>query len=281
MKILVNKVDSGLSERHTRSILKSIEDILYDLDKEAYRYCTEILPQYYEVGLFRVDEDVKLLGLATISGGATGAVLHQNAIERAVKNTYQDLAARTKYMSEELKKIIRDTSSEIIKRQMITGESRKSVQKELANELDKQGVNSFIDNSNRKWNIARYSELLIRTKPRILTNEGTMDRLSLYKEKYPKEEENFDLVQISRHESKDWCKFFESTVWSISGKSEKYPSVNRLPNGYATLHPNCKHSFLSYMPSLRGEGKVIDESFLDQSVRSLNKKYYYLIKNKR
>lgn len=275
LKQLVSKVEKGLSERQTRSILAAIEEILYELDEDTYKYCTEILPEYYYYGVNLVDEDVSQINLATISG--TGAVLHQKAIKNAVNDTYEDLAKRTKFMSKELKKIIRDSSSEIMQRQIISGESRKSVQKELADELEKQGVHAFIDNAKRKWNISRYSELLIRTKPRILTNEGTIDRLKVYQEEYPTSNQ-FDFVQISSHGARDWCKYFEGTVWSVSGKSEMYPSVNRLPNGYRTLHPNCRHSFQPFIPKLRGKGKVINSSFLDRSVRSLNKEYYHLIK---
>ncbi|MEC1786078.1 phage minor capsid protein [Schinkia azotoformans] len=274
LKLLANKVDNNLSERHIRLVIAEIEEIVKELDEDAFKYCSETLTQYYLIGAENVDSDVKEMELDT----ATKAiVLHQKAIERAFMDTYEDLAARTRFMSNEMKKVIRNVSSDIINRQLVSGETRKKVVKELRDELLNNGVHSFVDNANRKWNIARYSEMLLRTKTRILTNSGTMDRLQVYQDKYP-DNDNFDTIIISDHNARDWCKFYEGTVWSISGKSDIYPHVERLPNGYNVLHPNCRHIFQSYIPALRGKGKIVNPSFLDRDVKSLNKEYYHLVK---
>jgi hypothetical protein len=274
MKTLLKKIDANLSERHVRSIMAEIQSILKELDDEAYKYCTETLPEYYLLGNNSVDQQVALMSLTSAE---SGAVLHRKAIEQASNNTYNDLAARTSKMGVQAKKAIRETASELINKQVITGESRKKVVKELKKGLEEKGISSFVDAGGRNWNIARYSDMLLRTKSRILHNDGTQDRLSDYREKYP-DNNNFDFIQISSHNAKDWCRYYESTVWSISGQSNIYPSVDRLPNGYSTLHPSCRHIFNPYIPNLRGRGKIISSRFLDRSISSLNKEYYKLVK---
>jgi predicted RNA-binding protein YlxR (DUF448 family) len=274
MKKLIRSIENNLSETHTRAVMAEIESVLKELDEDAYKYCTETLPQYFLLGVESVDVQVSLLNLAL---AGTPLVVHKFAIDKAVNDTYNDLAGRTKYIGEEMKKTIRKVSSEIITRQLITGESKKTVKKTLREELEAQGVHSFVDNANRKWHIGRYSNMLLRTKSRILTNEGTMERLKVYQEKYPSND-NFDFVQISNHHAKDWCSMFEGRVFSISGNSDIYPSVDRLPNGYSTLHPNCKHIFQPYIPELRGQGKIVSEKYLDRDVAGLNKEFYHLSK---
>ncbi|WP_214480975.1 phage minor capsid protein [Bacillus sp. SM2101] len=276
MQSLKDKVSLGLSTRHTTAILKEIDEALFVLDRDTYEYCKVVFPEYYKVTGELVDEEVEQAGYKAIVGFQT--TLHQNAIKKAANDMYQDLARNTRYMADEMKKVLQATSKDIIDRQKITGESRKTVQKELAEELQQQGVHSFVDAGNRRWNIARYADMLLGTKGRILANEGTMSRLIEYGEANPKSKNNFDLIQISRHGAKDWCKHYENTVWSISGESKVYPPVSELPNGYATLHPKCRHTFKPYIESLRGEGKVISRSFIGKSVKQLNREYYHLVK---
>jgi hypothetical protein len=275
LKLLVSKIEKGLSHRHIDSIIREIQSILKGLDDKAYKYCTETLVEYYIRGMDSVDEQIILMELALTE---SGMVLHKKAIEKAISDTYADLAARTRFMEEEAKKIIREIASELINRQMITGESRKQVVKELQQKLEANGIACFIDRAGRKWSISRYADMLLRTKSRILHTEGTYDRLKDYQKKYPDNADQFDLIQVSRHGSTDWCGKFEGCVFSISGTSNIYPPVSSLPNGYSVLHPNCTHVFVPYIPALRGKGQICDPQYLNRTVSELNKQFYHSTK---
>jgi hypothetical protein len=267
LKELLREVDKGLSINHTATMLLRVRDELKELDEEAYKYCNEVLPQYYFVGVNAVEAQVAITTVATING--FNNILHKKAIERASTDTFKDLAARTKFMEDQLKEIIRDTSKEIFSRQLVTGESRKTILKQLKQELKAKGITSFVDAGNKRWTIDNYSEMLLRTKPRILINEGTVDRLKVYQEKYP-DSSDFDLIQLSSHGAKDWCRLYEGKVFSISGNHPNYPPVSSLPNGYATLHPRCRHIFQPYIESIRGKGKAVDQQYLNKSIKELN-----------
>ncbi len=277
------QIDKGLSENHSRSILREIELELLRLDENALKFSNDILPEYYRLSLNHVDgEASQLRNVSAISGNQM--VLHRQAIETASRDLYRDLAKNTTYMSQEAKKIIRENGAELITRQVISGESQKRTKKDLREALVSNGITSFVDAGNKEWKIGNYSSMLVRTKSRILHSEGTFNRLKEYQESYPTNE-NFDLVQVSEHNAEDWCSHFESTIWSLTGKSTKYPHVNELPNGYSVLHPNCKHVFIPYMIELRemrgNVGTVINPTYLNRTVKDLNREDYHLRKASR
>jgi RNA binding exosome subunit len=85
----------GLSERHTRNVIEEIQRTLKDIDEKAYKWSHEVLPEYYKLSIDQADKQVALLGSVPVLQGAD-YVLHKQAISRAINDTYQDLAARTK-----------------------------------------------------------------------------------------------------------------------------------------------------------------------------------------
>lgn len=273
---LKRQIEKGLSERQQREVLLKIRQELQRLDDAAYQWSRDVLPEYYYITARRVDAEISQLALIVDDvQPIKGFLLHRKAVEAAVKDTFSDLAKRTRFMNNEAKRIIRDNTKEIITRQLITGESRKKTIPELTRKLEKDGIPSFVDAAGRNWNIDRYSETLIKTKTRILSNEGTVNRLKEYREKYPNNR-NFDLVAVSQHGAKDWCRHFEGKVFSISGNHPGYPPVSSLPNQpYSIFHPNCRHVLLPYIEILRGQGQTVDSQFLNRNITDLNKMDYH------
>jgi hypothetical protein len=280
------QIDNGLSESHSMQILKEIQNELKKLDEVAYKWCFDILPEYYYSSLNRIDDEVSQLvdlgvGNLSVINGSGLILLHTKAIEAASKDLYKDLAKNTTFMSEQAKKIIREHVSELLTRMTMTGESQKRIKRELRDSLIQDGITSFVDAGNKSWKIHDYASMAIRTKSRILHHEGTMNRLQEYRDKFPSAKYNFDLVQVSKHNSKCWCGKYEGTVWSISGEHSDYPPVTSMPNQpYATFHPNCKHVLLPFIESLRGKGQVVSDDFLNRDIKSLTKEHYHLTKNK-
>ncbi|MFB4472149.1 phage minor capsid protein [Oceanobacillus caeni] len=268
------QIENGLSEQHSRAILREIQLELMRLDEQAYKWSNEVLPEYYYLTFGEIDRDVaKLRGLNVIQGQQ--AVIHKKAIEVASKSLYTDLARNTQYMSQQAKQIIRVNGKELISRQVISGESQRKTKRDLIKALKTDGVTSFIDAGKKNWTIENYSSMAIRTKSRLIHNEGLENRLSEYREIYPNSE-NFDLIQISSHGSNCWCGLYEGTVWSISGNHPDYPSVDQLPNyPYKSFHPNCKHVWKPYIIELRGQGKTVSNDYLNRTIKDLNKEHYH------
>jgi hypothetical protein len=270
---LTYQIDNSLSETHSLLLLREIQLELKRLDEIAYKWSNEVLPEFYLLALATIDNDVVLLKNVGLIGSMSQP--HKFSIAEASRTLYTDLAKNTTFMSEQAKKVIRDNSAELITRQAISGESQKRTKKELKDALISDGVPSFIDAGNKHWKIGEYASMAVRTKSRIIHNQGTMNRLLEYREKYPTNQ-NFGLIQISTHKSKCWCGYFEGTVWSISEGHPKYPHVSALPNQpYKSFHPNCKHVYLPYMPELRGDGLVIPSEYLNRTIKHLNKEWYH------
>ncbi|WP_339227832.1 phage minor capsid protein [Oceanobacillus sp. FSL K6-2867] len=281
VKRLEYQINNGLSENQARSILREIQLELQRLDEVAYKWSYEVLPEYYYLALSNIDAETALLTNVNVIGGSL-VVMHKKAIEVASNSLYLDMAKNTQFMSEEAKKIIRNNGKEIFNRQVISGESQRRTKRDLRDALRENGVASFIDALKREWKIDKYASMAVRTKSRLIYNQGLINRLLEYRAQYPTNP-NFDLVQVSSHGSKCWCGYFERMVFSISGNHPDYPSISRLPNfnlGYMSFHPSCKHVLKPFMPELKKDkGKKAPSNLLDKSIKEMNKIHYH--KNKK
>lgn len=283
LKLLQQQIDGNYSIRQQKKLEKDIAVILSGLNKKAKIYLENVFSQYYLLSLRNIDAITIDIGDVKKIQGAKHAI-HKEALKQAINDLYADLAKNTKYMNDEIKKIIRNNAQELLTGMIEGGESYITIKKQLKEKLLAEGVTSFKDAGGKRWKIDSYVDMVVRTKSRILHNEGTMNRLLEYQEKYSKNGEyleDYDLIQISNHNAEDWCSLFEDKVYSISGKSEYYPSIETLPNRpYNILHPNCKHLFLSYMPTLRGEGEAVSKKHQNLSMSELNKIDYESRKKK-
>lgn len=111
-------------------------------------------------------------------------------------------------------------------------------------QISKQGLVGFVDDSGKKWTYGDYNTMLLRTGYRMAQNYGTLYTF-----------EHIDLYKMSSHGSTcPICAPLEGRVYSRSGKSNIYPPLasafgkidkngpNELDNTYLCIHPNCIHS---------------------------------------
>lgn len=274
LALLIKQIDKGYNYQQSATIIKEIDSILSNMDKKARSYLLNVFNQYYLLPLRKIDSTaIEISGVKKIQGAKHA--IHREALKRATNDLYSDIAKNTEYMKREAKKIISSNAQELLTGMIESGESQKVIKKELKEKLLSSGISSFKDAGRKSWTIDRYADMLIRTKSRIIHNEGTMNRLKEYQERYSQDGEyveDFDLIQISNHNAEDWCNLFEDKIFSISGRSETYPSIETLPNRpYEVLHPNCKHHYLAYIPSLNGKGKTISNKHQSLSIAELNK----------
>lgn len=273
--LLLWQLDNDRRTRRQQEMLfKQVDDIISGLSANSLNYVRGTFPLYYFLSLAETDKlTLQLPGVQIINNKS--GVVHRQALRRAQNDLYTDLARNTVFMSNTAKTIIRDNAKELLAAMIQSGDSYITVKADLRRRLEQSGIASFTDRRRRKWKISSYVDMAVRTKSRILHNEGTMNRLQEYAGIYGYNE-SFDTIQISSHGAKDWCRYYENKCFSISGNSQKYPSIETLPNRpFNSLHPNCKHLFLPYIPMLRGEGEIIDESYQNMDVNELNKIEYH------
>ncbi|MBE3126202.1 MAG: hypothetical protein IMZ57_11170 [Acidobacteria bacterium] len=90
----------------------------------------------------------------------------------------------------------------------------------------------FITIKDRHYSLKSYSEMLARTGLREAQTKATKELCDQY---------DNDLVQFSQHDEPCGdCEQYEGEVFSISGKSDKYPELP--PEAEPPVHPNCEHN---------------------------------------
>jgi hypothetical protein len=70
---------------------------------------------------------------------------------------------------------------------------------------------------------------------------------------------DLDLVSIIGRVSKNFCTAYLGLVFSIGGKSDKYPALTELPSDGPPFHPNCSKSTRPFIPEL-ASGKQLELS---------------------
>lgn len=102
--------------------------------------------------------------------------------------------------------------------------------RQLVERLTKQGITSFQDRAGRNWGLEAYAKMAINTAAGEATNVGVATTMQA---------RGFDLVDVNKVEGAcDICKPWEGNTYSLSGRSDVFPHMTKLP----PFHPGpCRH----------------------------------------
>jgi hypothetical protein len=107
----------------------------------------------------------------------------------------------------------------------------------------------------RRYRITTYAELVTRTKWHEAQSRATMQTAANY---------GTDLVRVSNHNTTtEICQAYEGKIFSISGKSNQFASLDQAP----PFHPNCLH----YLTITFEETLKVSNTLQGQSDFSLGK----------
>jgi Phage minor capsid protein 2. len=277
----------GMSTEHYRRITVDIENIIDDLRQYHYQWLIKNIPLAYEEGSAAAIEKLTQKYPVVIDNifKSFGKV-HQEAVRSIINDTFKSVAGLTQNMEDSLKEMLRDSAKEVLQPGLIMGEKRIDMTKELVQNLNKKGwtvyydekghyislseyVDSaldenwvgFVDAAGRKWDPMYYSKMLTRTKITEAASTGTENRLT---------DNGLDLIIIDAHGATDWCRFYESKVFSISGQSGEYPPLSSAPNHGCPFHPLCKHREAPFVPKFETKEVIKYGQELDDEFRNLN-----------
>lgn len=115
--------------------------------------------------------------------------------------------------------------------------TRRELSQRLMRQFSDEGVTGIVYSNGRRVNLDSYSEMVARSQTKNAYNQANINRL---------QENGIDLVVISVHfPCSDLCEPHQGQVFSISGNSREYPSLqSAIDDGL--YHPNCKHSQSGY-----------------------------------
>lgn len=116
--------------------------------------------------------------------------------------------------------------------------------KETCNKWINIGI-ELKDKSGKNWSPESYSQMVIRSNIRQVTTETQVERM---------DELNLDLVEISSHiGAREGCEPYQGKIFSLSGKSDKYPPLSSTSYGEIAglFGINCGHRMYPYIEGIK------------------------------
>ncbi len=259
------------SKRRATAKIIEIRRHIAELRRTHNAWAKKFIPDAYRIGTDQdIDDIVRLLGS---SAHTSFGKLHQEAARVAVQGAVQDFGVVADALDNTYVGYVRRAQITGNKRAIaneiaggiIEGAGRETVVNRLLIETQRKAVKGLIVVGQRTLNARVYADLLARTLSRAVRTEGTINRLT---------ENDIDLVIISDTGAVDFCTEYENQIFSISGKSSRYPKLTaRTP-----LHINCTHTTHGYIPEFAENGedengrqfKLVD---VGKTAKEMNKKY--------
>lgn len=236
--IIASQNAKGNVTVYREAIMKSVKQELAVLDKFAYEWTNENIPQYYGRSAEKVFTTFRK---ANIVVGDVAASTQAARIIAA--NATGQLVEANRFVGRVINDEIRQAGIDAVAEKLTAGDTVKQTKANLIKKMTDRGVVAIRDAKGREISMDAYADLVARSTTREATNRGTMDSVQSL---------NQDLVQMSQHSSAcPVCAAYEGRVYSISGTSTKYPPLSAAFSGpYANIHPNCGHVLTPYLEKL-------------------------------
>jgi ribosomal protein S13 len=245
---IVQTINSStdFSRDRKQSILKEVDTILTDLEKNTKKWVNREVETSYKLGS---NQAVNLLSTVNITLKSKFNKIDEEAIKAIADDTFMSFAESISGVKRATSKLLDQATKErlraLIAEGKISGETRKQIANNIAGEL-KHGFVALKDKSGKTWSIENYASMLADTKLNEAVNQGRINRLS---------DEGYDLVQVTDHGTNcNLCGKWEGEILSISGKSSEYKSVAEA-EADGLMHPHCKHQYVPYHEEFAKQSK--------------------------
>ena len=231
VRMISTKTVKGQVTDFYESMLKQVKLELMKLQVQSTKLSKDIVNELY---LEAYEKSMKDLQISNISEGYTK--LHTEAIELLSDNLINNFSEVNYQVGRKIEDTIRNIGLTNAQIKFATGQTIKELQKELIQNLIYEGIGGITDKRGRVIPFVTYAELLSRS---IVAETQNTCVLNVAKE------HNKDLVKMTQHNTScPVCQKYEGKIYSLSGKSRKYPYLKSIPGfnkGYNNIHPRCKH----------------------------------------
>lgn len=248
VSIIAKKATSGTLYLYERNLLKQVNQEIEKLNKYTEKWGATNIPKAYKQGTHDVMSHLKKLGAKQVLEFGSFNKLHKEAIETIVREATLDLQNANMFVGRTIKDQIRQSTLEVTAQSFATGRTVQQAKTLIIERLIKEGINGIRTKNGRTINLESYASTVARSVRREATNTAMINHLTY---------NNYDLVKMSEHGTTcPICAPLEGRVYSISGTSSKYPSLDHAYTGsHANIHPNCKHVLMPYIPELADSPK--------------------------
>lgn len=230
-------------------IEENVKDIVKRLNRRVIKWTNSAVPEAYKKSFLISRTRLEILGREPQS--EFNVDLHQQEIEKGIDETIdvytranqsinQNVATYLYLIRQAQKQIqsiqyfdMRDEAviAELLDEAIAEGESRQRLQTLIREHYGRQAYErKYININGRNYDLIYYGRMVSRTRLRTMQTKAVLRSCEQY---------GNDLVQISDHGTKTpICLPYEGNVYSLSGKSTKYPYMDQ----YTPFHPNCQHN---------------------------------------
>lgn len=249
-KTILSAISGELTAQKKNQVMNMIRNSAGKADEEVRNWLIKGISETYVAGMNQTVKNLQSIKFKPPAGGKALQVVsvdllrtnqdlqpHLEAVNTLLSDAYLNFGNTMQSYVKGAERILNDT----LKRQVrstiaegrLEGSSVAEIKKTVKSIFEDQGFTVLIDRGGRKWELANYSEMLVRTQLLSANNEGVINRASDF---------NVDIVEISDHNSDcPICSPQEGKIYSISGKSENYEALGDNEPPY---HPHCKHTLL-------------------------------------
>ena len=227
INIIAKSEARGNVTAYRRAVLSSVNQELRALDKFSARWAKKEIPLSYREGAEKAYNEIRKANIEIKK-----VAINTKTVRLLVDNATGQLQDATQFVGRRIADDLRQAGIEAVAEKLSAGDTVKQAKANLISKLNKQGVVAIRDKAGRQVSLDAYASMVARTTTREATNKGTINAV---------QDVDGDLVQMSSHASAcPICQPLEGRVYSISGKSKKYPRLDiAFSGGYATIHPNC------------------------------------------
>lgn len=219
----------------TTALRRELERIVADLADLTAEQVTAAINRAYAIGQAAGSLDLEQSDRALTAFTPTG---DGAAVRVIIEQTLGTLSTTFPPALRVASDTYRDIVSETV-RGIATGtQTRRQAAQAALDRFAQRGITGFTDAANRRWDMASYAEMALRTSSGRAAVTGHIDKLS---------DMGQDLVIVSdAPEECELCRPWEGKVLSISGLTSGYPSVREATSD-GLFHPNCRHSLGLYV----------------------------------
>lgn len=227
------------------STLRQVEVILAGLNESNRTWCErEIKAAFTEGSATATLSAGAAATLAEATAGVQFSMIALETVNALIADTYDDLLSATQHTERKIKQVVRQEVGNIMRQRSIQKMGRNTMRNDIVKGLRQKGLSErvmedgfvgIIDKAGRKWDLRRYSDMVVRTKLQQAHTEGV---------RIQGIERGIDTAIISSHNAPDACGKYEGMIISLNGLTPGLLTYEQIWRSNECFHPNCGHSVL-------------------------------------
>lgn len=229
---LLALIASGLADPNALSQISAIRREAEKIIEQSYNLSLEealkLLQKAYEQGIGELPETAIV-------------VVNPNPVTFQTAEYFKLLQNVKFQLLRSVEDVYRTIVYEVSGAVAVGSNTRIGAAKEALSALAKEGIAGFVDKTGREWELASYIEMTTRTAAQNAFREGRV---------YSIQASGGDLAIIRSAPSHcPDCAKWRNKIVSISGKSDKYPPLERAVSENV-FHPNCRCTLAKFVEEL-------------------------------